>query len=431
MPTRAAPDLQLKRKGSASNAAPATRLLVVSDVHFHDPLYQQHMVNGGRAVSDPPSRLSTQTALGDPQNPFHGLLRLVAEGQVKADALVCCGDLTTCADPTAMNLGWLQLHRLSEALKAGEPIVTAGNHDIDSRFKLSTTSPMRMLRYLDPPFPTANRRAATSYWSNGYCIIERRPHLRVVVVNTCSLHGYQTEQDRQSDHGIFPEQLLQDLPEALSDWNAPLNVLLCHHHPKEIDLPAEDKSVAINGEQLLDKLSQIGQPNWLVLHGHRHLPAVKYASSSGTAPVIFSAGSFSANLHLRIQGRTQNQFYVLDLENQGNELRGRYEAWTWSAHEGEWRRGEATPALPAFGGFGFRPNPAHAARTIAALVPARTAGSITWLQIEEQVPDFRFLLPEERVAVLDILHTDHGIEWETQSMRPGVDSAYLRLGRTA
>ena len=431
MPTHLAPNLRSKKKGSTSQALSATRLLVVSDVHFHDPLYQQYMVNGGRAAADPPSRLSTETALADQQNPFHGLLRLVREGKVKADALVCCGDLTTCADPTAMNLGWLQLHRLSAALKAGEPIVTAGNHDIDSRFKVSTTSPMRMLRYLDPPFPSADRKAATSYWSNGYCIIERRPHLRVVVVNTCSLHGYETEQERQSDHGMFPEQLLQDLPDVLSAWNAPLNVLLCHHHPKEIDLPAEDRSVASNGEQLLDKLSQLGHPNWLVLHGHRHLPAVRYASSSATAPVVFSAGSFSANLHLRIQGRTQNQFYVIDLENSENRLRGRYEAWTWSPYEGEWRRGEATTALPASGGFGFRPDPVGAARTVAGLVPPRVAGSLTWLQVEEQIPSFRFLLPEERVAVLDCLRVDHGIEWESLNNRPGVDSGLLRLGRTA
>lgn len=151
MPTRATSKPRPKTTSSAALATPSVRLLVVSDVHFHTPLYQQYVVNGGRAPADPPSRLSTETALGDPQSPFHALLRLVREDKVKADVLVCCGDLTTCADPTAMNLGWLQLHRLAEALKAGEPIVTAGNHDIDSRFKMSTTSPMRMLAR--PPVP--------------------------------------------------------------------------------------------------------------------------------------------------------------------------------------------------------------------------------------------------------------------------------------
>lgn len=430
MPTRAASNTRPKSTSAAAPDTPAVRLLVVSDVHFHNPLYQQYVVNGGRAPTDPISRLSTDIALGDPQNPFHALLRLVREGKVAADALICCGDLTTCADPTAMNLGWLQLHRLAEALKAGEPIVTAGNHDIDSRFKVSTTSPMRMLKLLDPPFPSADVKAATSYWSSGYCILERRPHLRVVLVNTCSLHGYRTEQDRHSDHGFFPEQLLQELPTALSTWDAPLNILLCHHHPQEIDLPAEDRSVAPNGDQLLAILGKIGQPNWLVLHGHRHLPAVRYASSGASTPVVFSAGSFAANLHLSIQTRAANQFYLLDLENPGNQLRGRYEAWTWSPHEAVWRSGEATSALPASGGFGFRPEASIAARTVADLVPARTAGSLSWRDVEDKIPDLRFLLAEERVALLELLRTGYGIEWESPNGRPTVDSGFLRLGRT-
>ena len=429
MPTRTAPNPKSKNASTVALDKPFVRLLVVSDVHFHNPLYQQYVVNGGRASLDPTSRLSTDTALGDPQNPFHALLRLVRDGKVKADALVCCGDLTTCADPTAMNLGWLQLHRLAEALKAGEPIVTAGNHDIDSRFKASNTLPMRMLKLLDPPFPSSDTGAAARYWSSGYCILERRPHLRVVLVNTCSLHGYQTEHDRHSDHGSFPEQLLQELPDALSGWNAPLNILLCHHHPKEIDLPAEDRSVAPNGDQLLAALGQLGQPNWLVLHGHRHLPSVRYASSSASTPIVFSAGSFAANLHLRIQGRTANQFYLLDLENPGNELRGRYEAWTWNQHESDWHKGQATSALPASGGFGYRPEPAQAARTVAALVPARASGSLLWRDVEDNLPDLRFLLVEDRVALLDLLRDKHDIDWESPNERPTVDPGFLRLGR--
>lgn len=249
-------------------------------------------------------------------------------------------------------------------------------------------------------------------------------------MNTCSLHGYQTEQDRHSDHGAFPEQLLQELPGALAMWKAPLNILLCHHHPREIDLPAEDRSVAHNGDQLLVALERLGQPNWLVLHGHRHLPSVKYASSNTSTPIVFSAGSFAAGLHLRIQGRTANQFYLLDLENPGNHLRGRFEAWTWSQHEAEWRKGVATSALPASGGFGYRPEPAEAARTVARLVPEHTAGSLSWREVEEKVPDLRFLLPEERVALLELLRTRHDIEWESPNESPTVDSGFLRLGRT-
>ncbi|WP_430699141.1 metallophosphoesterase family protein [Rubrivivax gelatinosus] len=428
MPT-ATPKPCPRSTGSAATPPPSVRLLVVSDVHFHTPLFQQHQVNGGRSLTDSPSRLSTDIALGDPQNPFYALLRLVRDGKVKADVLVCCGDLTTCADPTAMNLGWLQLHRLADALKAGEPVVTAGNHDIDSRFKVSGTSPSRALKLLDPPFPSADSRAAASYWSNGYCILERKPYLRIILANTCALHGYSTETDRQSDHGAFSEQLLHEIPTAIEAWRAPLNILLCHHHPREIDLPGEDRSVARDGERLLATLERLGQPNWLVLHGHRHLPSVKYASSNASSPIIFSAGSFAASLHLRIQGRTANQFYIIDIENTDAQLRGRFEAWTWSQHEAEWRRGEDTSALPASGGFGYRPYLAHAAQVIASLVPARMDGTISWRDIETRAPDLRFLLIDDRSPLLDLLRANHGIEWESPNGRPMVGSGFLRLGR--
>ena len=184
------------------------RLLVISDIHFFDPHYFQYVLNGGRKV-EPPSRLSTDIALGDRRmNPFQALLLLAREKTIRADSLVCCGDLTTGADPAAMNLGWLQLQRLAAALEVPEPLVTTGNHDLDSRFKISGTSPQRMLSYLDPPFPTSDPAANASYWANGYCIVNRPPSYRFILLNTCSLHGYQTEAERQHDHGFVPEEFL-------------------------------------------------------------------------------------------------------------------------------------------------------------------------------------------------------------------------------
>jgi 3',5'-cyclic AMP phosphodiesterase CpdA len=405
------------------------RLLVLSDVHFHSPYYYQHVVNSGRLV-EPPSRLSTELGLGDEkQNPFHALMLLARTGKINADALVCCGDLTTCADPTAMNLGWLQLHRLAAELKTAEPIVTAGNHDVDSRFKISQTSPQRMLRYLDPPFPTADKKLAASYWANGYCVIERRPLLRLVLVNTCSLHGYQTESDRQQDHGHIPEQLFEQLKDELAHWDAPINMVVCHHHPTEIDLPAEDRSVITNGGELIRLLESFAQRNWILVHGHRHLPHVGYATSNPLAPIVFSAGSFAASLHLRLQGRTANQFYLLELANVQGAIRGRFEAWTWDQYEGEWQKGEPTLALPAAGGFGFRPDPAQAASQIASIVPAHAQGVISWARVEDAFPDFQFMLPTDRTAILNILRSTYGIDWESLNGRASTQAELLKLGR--
>lgn len=402
----------------------------MSDAHFFSPTYYQYVVKGGVRI-EPPSRLSTETALGDRKaNPFHALICLARKKEVQADALICCGDLTMCADPTAMNLGWLQLHRQAAELNAGEPIVTAGNHDLDSRFKTSSTSPQKMLRYLDPPFPTANLLASASYWSNGYCIIDRVPHLRVVLINTCSLHGYQNESDRQSDHGFIPDEVFSLLPDDLASRpHANMSILVCHHHPVEVDLPGEDKSIISNGEQLVELLTKLPSPAWMIVHGHRHLPKVHYASSAPNSPVIFSAGSLAASLHLSLQGRTANQFYLLEFEDDLSNMRGRYDAWTWDQNEGEWRTGQDTPAMPAAGGFGFRASPAETAAKIAGLVPPYSEGTITWRFAENSNPDLRYLLPTQRQAILDCLAGSHGIDWESGSKRSDVDARLLSLGR--
>jgi len=407
-----------------------SRLLVISDVHFFNPQYFRYVINNG-ATSDPPSRLSTDIALGDRKtNPFHALILLAREKEIAADALVCCGDITVCADPTAMNLGWLQLNRLAGELEAGEPIVTTGNHDLDSRFKVSMTSPQRALRFLDPPFPTRDESAAACYWANGYCILDRPPRLRIVLVNTCSLHGYTTEADRQLDHGFVPEQLFSQLPADLKARGpAQINVLVCHHHPLEIDLPAEDRSVISNGQELVSLLTTLTPPSWMIIHGHRHLPNIRYASAVAHSPTVFSAGSFAANLHLQLQGRAANQFYLIDLENFSNDLRGSYEAWTWDQHEGEWLKGQNTRALPASGGFGYRSSANSLAQTIAELVPTRTDGPITWRFAEDRLAELRFLLPQDRREILDLLTANHQIDWETDSGRTNEDPQFLRLGR--
>src|SRR6185437_1391540 len=134
-----------------------------------------------------------------------------------------------------------------------------------------------------------------------------------------------------------PEPLFAQLPEELSKRpSAAVNILVCHHHPVEIELPSEDKSVITNGPELIDLLTKLAPPGWLILHGHRHLPCLKYAAASQNAPVIFSAGSLSANLHLNIQGRAANQFYSLEVEGTRTGVMGRYDAWTWDQHEGDW-----------------------------------------------------------------------------------------------
>lgn len=405
------------------------RIVMLSDAHFFTPHYYQAVVKNGGEYS-PPSRLPTDLALGDTKaNPFAALIQLARDDRISAESLVCCGDITMCADPTAMNLGWLQIHRLADALGVDEPIVTAGNHDVDSRFQTSTTSPARMLRYLDPPFPVSDSKCVASYWAHGYCIVDRGD-ARFVLVNTCSLHGYTTPEDRHLDHGSIPEQLFDQLADDLSGRPAcALNILVCHHHPREIDLPPEDRSVIDNGDRLTALLETIGPSPWLILHGHRHLPSVAYASASPASPVIFSSGSLAVDLHLRLQGRTANQFYELAVFVEDGLTYGDYRAWTWDQNEGQWLEAEETRALPAAGGFGHRVDPLIIAAEVSEHVPPRDAGTIKWSDLEALVPRLRFVIRDHRKAVIELLKANHNIGWYSEGNRVDAPSSLLTIGR--
>ena len=407
------------------------RLLVISDPHFYNPDYYRRVLQAVGKDPAPPGRLSTELALGDHRfNPFFALSQLVRSKKVSADSLVCCGDITTVADPTAMNLGWLQIHRLATELGVGHPIVAAGNHDIDSRFQASTTSPSRMLRYLDPPFPTIDPPENLCYWANGYCIVARND-VRFVVLNTCSYHGFTTPVDRMLDHGTVPDEVFTHLPERLSSLGpSAMNVLVCHHHPIEVEYPNADGSIISNADELMRLVDTLGGSNWLIIHGHRHMPSVRYSSAASGASVVFAAGSMAANLHLDLQGVAANQFYEIEITTEPGYMVGHYKTWTWDPREGSWQEGAETSAIGARGGFGYRPSNSEIAASIFGVLPPPGLGSATWAEIEQKIPPLRYMLRQQRQGVLDCLSKGYPATWESESGRSDVASTALRVGRT-
>src|SRR5207247_8648242 len=71
--------------------------------------------------------------------------------------------------------------------------------------------------------------------------------------------------------------------------------------------------IMLGGAELLQLLSAGDYGEWLVIHGHKHLPKLSYAQGATAAtPVVFAAGSLCACLASRIQAVARNQFYILD-----------------------------------------------------------------------------------------------------------------------
>ena len=87
-------------------------------------------------TSEPsPSHLCVSDPANQPgQHPISGLLALIEKQGIRADILLCPGDITHKAVPAGVEYAWQALQTLREKLDAKVCLATTGNHDVDSRY---------------------------------------------------------------------------------------------------------------------------------------------------------------------------------------------------------------------------------------------------------------------------------------------------------
>ena len=371
---------------------------VLSDVHAYS------VSSNGR-----PSHLPVNAPESRPrQHPFVSLQNLIAEEGISADVLLCCGDMGDRADPTGIRFTWQWINQLAGDLRTRFVVGTTGNHDVDSRGLYTPNDAMATLRTLVPRFPIpADDGLCDSYWARGFALIEAEEY-RIAVLNSSVHHTTAAE----AYHGKVSEELLAAFEAALrASGERRLNVLTCHHHPfRHGDIDQDDYSAMEGAPELLNLLGSGDFGHWLVIHGHKHHPRLRYASGTGFAPAILSAGSFSAELYLELQTRARNQFYLVELDPDaavglGLGLAGRVRAWDWVAAKG-WEMAAKRSGLPARGGFGYRAAGDAIAAQIAALVGSSQAGYLTWEEVTSDRPELNFLLPEDTEALCDRLRSE-------------------------
>lgn len=366
--------------------------------------------------TDEPSHLECGMRENDPNsNPVVGLEELIAKHGLEADLLLCGGDLGDKADVAGVEFAWKQVQRLGGKLGAQQVIATAGNHDLDSRYQDTQFTAQETLKRLRPRFPVDDIAKCNEYWGRNFTVLDA-PHCRVVTLNSCAYHG-QGEGER--DRGRVSDYTLTELGQELRAGTAPkINILLCHHHPVYFtDIGDDSYDAIVGGQGLLDLLRNGEHGRWIVIHGHRHMPHLTYALGGASSPVIFSAASFSVDLHLAIQARSRNQFYLLRFpltETRSLELSfaGRFRSWYWVPRSG-W---EVTPpgvSLPAEGGFGFREDPRLIATAIRNYMINKPRQSMTWDELIEVLPRLGYVIPE------DIALTRLELEALGAGLRPG------------
>jgi len=390
------------------------RVAVLSDLHF------------GSAKQE---KDHTFVIAGEPavprQHPFEDLRRLIEAEGISANVVVCPGDITLQAGRIGLQHAWEALNQLTADLQAEHLLVATGNHDISSRLKDDAPTPGKerldespeiweRLKQLDPkyPYPQGTRVQRLEYWAEHFFTADIGG-VRFVVLNSCNSHS---RGPGEFERGRVTDYTIERLNEAIRTRPYPtLNVLVCHHHPaRQPDLSQldADYSEMAQGRALLRALEESEQP-WLVIHGHKHNPRIEYAQGeSGDAPVIFSAGSFSAVLSPRYFPDGRNQFYVIELDLEyvhRNGIAGVIHAWDWASGKGWFRsaRNVARARVPSGAGFGHRYN----ARD-AHLIGQHFTGAerVDWLDVRKQFDFLKYITPEDLKRLLARLDRDHGLE---------------------
>ncbi len=365
------------------------KIAVVSDLHVYSMLKQNEQK---------PSYLGVESKQDNHLHPINGLKQFVKSNDLSADYLLCAGDLCNKADSAALRFGWEQLQSLKINLGAKELLATAGNHDIDSRLIESKFDAKEQVQALRPFHPIDDEKRFDKYWSRHY-VIKEFEDIRFLLLNSAAYHGYTTEYK----HGRVSEQTLVNIEEELKSLpRKNLNILLVHHHPtKHGDITLKDYTSMKGGDSLLKVLTEGNFGEWLIIHGHRHVPSVCYsASSNSDSAVVFAAGSFSAVLYDEIQSIARNQFYIIELnlappsDSPNLFLTGRFNAWDWIYQTG-WQKASSGSGLPARGGFGARINIRNFTSRIKNYIINSKQPYISINELFKEFVELEYLLPKD------------------------------------
>jgi predicted phosphodiesterase len=335
----------------------------------------------------------------------------VREQSLTADYVICCGDLTNRANPEGIQYAWSRLQDIKAWVSAREIYAVSGNHDMDSRFQSSKFDAKGQLMALRPAFPLNSDDLANKYWAKNFVTIEDQT-LRLVLLNTSAYHGYNEEWQ----HGRVSDFTLQCLRnELVKSPNQRLNILVCHHYPIKFgNIDRGDFSQIDGAEPLLELLGSGEVGRWLVVHGHRHWPHIMYAHGGSAAPVVFSAGSFSAVLYPDQHGHARNQFYILEFDTDdfsydGCDIVGTFRAWDWAKNLG-WMPASKESGLPHIGGFGDRTSGDNAARQITEIVEASGKPFMPWKDVTTQLPYLNHLIPSDMTRCIEVLVGRHHLQ---------------------
>jgi predicted phosphodiesterase len=336
---------------------------------------------------------------GEAVSLIDGCASIVQTRFARVDAVLVGGDLTDHAEPSALELAWKEVNALALRLDASL-VATAGNHDYDSRGSVGF-DPKGALIALEPPFPAGDAATRLHYFAYDFAVVQRDGFV-VVTLNSAAQHGYSFGERHEYEHGRVLPRTIARIRAVLDTMTLPsVRILLVHHHVVQLpDLDTDEQSILTDADPLMRMLAEHG--DWIVVHGHKHRPWMQYAAGGGDAPVVFSAGTFAANLGVgRFAAAVQKQFYVVEFNSREDlptdlAIAGQVHAWNFDGFR--WVEAGAHDGYPGVSGFGWRTSTANLADRLHDLVVAERRATNS--RLEEFEPRMLFLCPDDQAKVL-------------------------------
>ncbi|MBN8672817.1 MAG: metallophosphoesterase [Chitinophagales bacterium] len=377
-------------------------IAIVSDLHCH---HSKKFKKDDQATSF--SYLTTDLPrVPWKYHPVEALFELFkSEPDIKADYLLCPGDITNQVDVQGFITGWEYVREIAQKLQVKEEslIATLGNHDVDSRFNIYPDNVFKTAECIGRNFPFKNDSKTMEFWAKGYCFIEHEA-VRLLVINSVKFHCNK----EAAIKGKMDDAQIEGIDEYLkATKDEKIQIALCHHHPIEharFNLGTED--TIEKGGELLEVLNY--HKFDLLIHGHKHDPWLRYSQGNNDSLPIFSSGSFSATSNFMINS-AKNTFHIIKITKEGkDQAMGTIKTWEYLPATG-WRKADSGDHFfPQNTGFGFSGKIDDLIAKSIDIIENGNGAFLEWSKFVPQIQDVLYLTPDECVEFRDKLN-DQGI----------------------
>lgn len=331
------------------------------------------------------------------QHPVASMLNIIEKDKLRTNFLFCLGDLGDKADEQGISSAWSMVGDIKRKLNVDKIYSLAGNHDINSRH-LNEKKPFEFIKRFHEDFPTNDINCNNSFWSEGYCATIEQ-NTMILMINTVQHHNDMAS----ASESKIDKETLESIEFKINELNSEdvkFRVCLLHHHPiKHSNIQNYVDSDSIErGDELLDLLDRFRFN--IVIHGHKHQPRItKYNTLT-----ILAAGSFSSLANLQGTG-IQNMFHVVELFQ--DSFKGEIYSWEYNIYDG-WKESNNIN-FPSKIGFGNTKNIDDIAEQIATF-KTEDFRYILYEDLVEQIPDLKFIPPNELIQLERILSVKYGLK---------------------